>query len=147
VADHGESLFDDGFLGHGHMINRQQTHIPLILSQPGLKVPQPVGLDDLRGLILGALAGEEAPIGTVPAPVFQYIGSLETPSSIGLVEAAGRTVVFDLQREVVDFGGEVGTRLYAELDEDQPLKERTDRLIREWERQRWISHLAHAQRS
>src|SRR3546814_9247126 len=33
LSDHGESLFDDGFLGHGHMINAQQTHIPLILDR------------------------------------------------------------------------------------------------------------------
>jgi arylsulfatase A-like enzyme len=26
TADHGESLFDDGFLGHGHMLNARQTH-------------------------------------------------------------------------------------------------------------------------
>ena len=29
LADHGESLFDEGFLGHGYALNEAQTHIPL----------------------------------------------------------------------------------------------------------------------
>ncbi len=36
TADHGESLFDDDFLGHGHFINQQQTHIPLIVNIPNI---------------------------------------------------------------------------------------------------------------
>ena len=39
TADHGESLFDDGFLGHGHMLNEQQTRIPFILSAPDVAMP------------------------------------------------------------------------------------------------------------
>ena len=35
LGDHGESLFDDGFLGHGHALNRIQTHIPLIINRSG----------------------------------------------------------------------------------------------------------------
>src|SRR6185295_7400852 len=51
TADHGESLFDDGFLGHGHMLNEQQTRIPFILGRPGVSLQLPIGLDDMREVI------------------------------------------------------------------------------------------------
>ncbi len=140
LADHGESLFDDGFLGHGHMINAQQTHIPLIFSQAGVGIAGPVGLDDVRGLILRLVAGQASP--AAPAPVFQYIGSLDAPSYVGLVEPGGAQIVVDLQREVIDFDDGQGGRLYDELPAEGALRARADRLIHEWERQRWLSHEA-----
>src|SRR6185436_8545232 len=51
TADHGESLFDDGFLGHGHMLNDQQTRIPFILNRAGVAIPPVIGLADMRTLI------------------------------------------------------------------------------------------------
>ncbi|HEY9555075.1 sulfatase-like hydrolase/transferase [Allosphingosinicella sp.] len=145
LSDHGESLFDDGFLGHGHMINAQQTHIPLIFSEPGLDIAGPVGLDDVRGLILAALGASPVSRG-IGGPVFQYIGSLESPSSIGLAGPDGTYLTLDLQREEVDFGEGAGSRLYADLPQGDPLKARADGLIVEWERQRWISHLGRRER-
>src|SRR5260370_4804746 len=47
-ADHGESLFDDGFLGHGHMLNEQQTRIPFIINRPRIAMPPVIGLADMR---------------------------------------------------------------------------------------------------
>ncbi|HEY0131951.1 MAG TPA: sulfatase-like hydrolase/transferase, partial [Allosphingosinicella sp.] len=81
TGDHGESLFDDGFLGHGHMINRQQTHIPFVINRR-LPVPGPVGLADMRAIILRA-AGADVPADAAATPgrVFQFIGTLERPSS------------------------------------------------------------------
>jgi arylsulfatase A-like enzyme len=35
-ADHGESLGEDGYLGHGQLLNRASMHIPLILRLPGV---------------------------------------------------------------------------------------------------------------
>ena len=32
LSDHGESLFDEGFLGHGYTLNDAQTRIPLVVS-------------------------------------------------------------------------------------------------------------------
>src|SRR4051794_38490918 len=55
TADHGESLFDDDFLGHGHVINRQQTRVPLILSARVALPAGPVGLYDYRDIVLRAL--------------------------------------------------------------------------------------------
>ena len=31
-ADHGESLFDEGLLGHGYALNDMQTRIPVVME-------------------------------------------------------------------------------------------------------------------
>src|SRR4029453_6745392 len=75
TADHGESLFDDGFLGHGHLLNTPQTRIPFILSDPDVALAAPIGLADMRTIILRAAGA------TLPAErhdgVFQYLGDLD----------------------------------------------------------------------
>ena len=131
TADHGESLFDDGFLGHGHRINRQQTHIPLVLSQPGVRIDAPIGLSGYRALILDLLAGRPAPR---PSPVFQYIGSLDRPAQIGLVEG-GRWTVYDFDTGDVRFAPDGPAHRYAALPPSA--RARADRLIRAWEAERW----------
>ncbi|MBE0435587.1 MAG: sulfatase-like hydrolase/transferase, partial [Methylomicrobium sp.] len=47
LGDHGESLFEDGFIGHGHAINDAQTHIPLIFNDPNIEVKQAIGQIDI----------------------------------------------------------------------------------------------------
>jgi phosphoglycerol transferase MdoB-like AlkP superfamily enzyme len=140
TADHGESLFDDGFLGHGHVINREQTRVPLILSAKGVKLPAgPVGLYDYRRIILGALGA------SVPAaeahPVFQHIGSLEAPAAIGIVEAGGVRTTFDFETEEVRFGDGGPARRYDALRCASAGRLRADRLFTEWARQRWLARL------
>ena len=87
TADHGESLFDDGFLGHGHVLNDQQTRIPFILSDPGVAIAAPIGLADMRAIILRA-AGATTPAARHDG-VFQYLGDLDRPGAIGLVARGG----------------------------------------------------------
>src|SRR3546814_18243318 len=101
------------------MSNAQQTHIPLIFSEPGLDIAGPVGLDDVRGLILAALGASPVSRG-IGGPVFQYIGSLESPSSIGLAGPDGTYLTLALQREEVDVGDGAGSRLYAVLPQGDP---------------------------
>lgn len=132
TADHGESLFDDGFLGHGHLINRQQTHVPLVLSQSGVRLPGAYGLDDYRALILSLLAGRPAP--PPDGPVFQYIGTLDRPAQIGTVETGGRRTVYDFDTGDVRFD-DAPPRLYAALP--PAARARADALIRLWELERW----------
>ena len=141
TADHGESLFDDDFLGHGHVINRQQTQVPLILSARGVAINAPIGLGDYRGMLLrqlGAQAVAERPAG----PVFQYIGDLDAPTEIGMVERGARWTTMRVDTELVWFS-DSGRRLrYAGLRRGSPEKARADRLIDEWARQRWLAELA-----
>ncbi|HKR25233.1 MAG TPA: sulfatase-like hydrolase/transferase [Allosphingosinicella sp.] len=139
TADHGESLFDDGFLGHGHMLNDQQTRIPFILSRPGIAIPDAVGLDDMRALILAAAgAGVRPP---APGPVFQYLGSLERPGAIALVDGAGRRTVFDLHEETVWSSDSNRWQRYAQLAPGSAARRDADALIQHWARQRWLRHL------
>jgi hypothetical protein len=136
TADHGESLFDDGFLGHGHMLSREQTRIPFILSEPGVAIPPAIGLADMRAIILNA-AGAAAPVRR--GPVFQYLGSLDRPGSIGLVGPGGNWTIFNLFREAV-WTSRTGWRAYASLPAGGVERARADALIDEWARQRWIAH-------
>ncbi len=143
TADHGESLFDDGFLGHGHALNDEQTRIPFILSDPGIAFPGPVGLSDMRAIILAAAGAD------VPPPaydgVFQYLGTLDRPGAIGLVGPDGRRTVFDLFGErVQDQDGRWTS--HADLPAGSDLRRRADALIDRWARERWIAHLRGQQR-
>ena len=136
TADHGESLFDDDFLGHGHVINRQQTQIPLILSVPGVAIPQPIGLADYRALILRTLG---AKVPERRGPVFQHVSALGAPAAIGLVGKGPVWTTFQLETEEVAFS-ETGRRVrYSELKPGSPEKKRADAVIEEWTRQRWLA--------
>jgi hypothetical protein len=136
TSDHGESLFDDGFLGHGHMLNEQQTRIPFILSDPGIALDGPIGLADMRAIILAAAGATVAP--RAPAPgVFQYLGDLDRPGRIGMVDGAGEWILFDPARERVKRGEGPWTP-YASLPEGGADKRLADALLAEWTRQRRI---------
>ncbi|MGQ0588927.1 MAG: sulfatase-like hydrolase/transferase [Sphingosinicella sp.] len=138
TADHGESLFDDGFLGHGHMLNAQQTRIPFILSDPGVTLPAPLGLADMRAVILNA-AGASAPRRS--GPVFQYLGSLERPGSIGLVGLGGDWTIFNLFTESVWTSRSGRWQRYAQLPPESAERRAADAAVAEWARQRWLKHL------
>jgi hypothetical protein len=137
TADHGESLFDDGFLGHGHMLNEQQTRIPFIVNRPGLAMPPVIGLADMRNIILRAAGANPAP---APHPaIFQYLGALDRPAQIGIVDAAGNRILFSLYDESVWTSGSNRWMRYADLSGAE--KQAADALIDEWARQRWLRHL------
>ncbi len=139
TADHGESLFDDGFLGHGHMLNDQQTRIPFILSDPGVAMPAAVGLADMRAIMLRS-AGADLP--ALPGgPVFQYLGTLDRPGSIGNVDGAGRRTIFNLDDESVWTSASGRWARYAALPAGSADRSAADALIGEWARQRWLRHL------
>lgn len=140
TGDHGESLFDDGFLGHGHMINRQQTHIPFLVSRP-LPIEQPVGLSDMRDIILRAAGAEIAAAEPGPRRVFQYIGSLDRPSSIGWVDASGEWTIFSFDREALWTSDDPEWRSYAGLAAGSASREEADALISAWGRERWLHHV------
>jgi len=139
TADHGESLFDDGFLGHGHMLNDQQTRIPFILSAPDVAIPEVIDLDDMRAIILSAAGAGVAP--PAARPVFQFLGSLDRPGAIGTVDGNGRRLVFDFFQETI-WDSATGRRArYADLPAGSAERRAADALIDEWARQRWLRHL------
>jgi hypothetical protein len=138
TGDHGEALFEEGFLGHGHVIDRAQTQVPLILSDPALRVEGPVGLADYRGIVLRGLSGDAAPPPARTA-VFQYIGALDRPGVIGMVEAGGVWTTLNLDTEEVAFSDTGRRARYRDLPAGSAEKARADRLVEEWARERWLA--------
>lgn len=131
TADHGESLFDDDFLGHGHVINRQQTQIPLIFNAKGVEAPRPAGLSDYRAIILRAL-GAAVPLRQ--GPVFQHVSALEAPAAIGLVEAGERWSTFNLETQELQLAAR--RVRYSDLRSGSAAKASAERLIDAWTRAR-----------
>lgn len=140
TADHGESLFDDGFLGHGHMLNDQQTQIPFVLSDPGVPLPRAVGLKDMRAILLASAGAEVSAKGS--ETVFQYLGTLDRPGSIAIVDEAGERTIFDLHRQSVWFSRSGRSVRYADLRAGSAARREADAVVAEWGRQRWLHRTA-----
>ena len=99
LGDHGESLFDDGFLGHGHNINRHQLQIPLILSAPNIEFKRPIGLIDVSRWFVNFINRQHNPFEKRGDCTFMYTGLLHAPAQIGRLCNEGGietyTVAFD----------------------------------------------------
>ncbi len=137
LADHGESLFEDGVLGHGFVLNDVQTRIPLVAAGLALDMCEPVGQADLRGAIVSALSLPEADgrpsFRQCPGhTVFQYLGTLNRPRQIAFTGAA-RQVIYDLRDDRVRVNEGPWTDIAA-LDETTRAEWLS--LVRHWERLR-----------
>jgi hypothetical protein len=136
TADHGESLFDEGFLGHGYALNEAQTRIPLIVDGLSADITEPFAQSSLRSLIWDALAPGRARRGGAVQPrdqgVFQYLGTLERPRQIAVMGTRGQRI-YDFREERARIGDSRWKRL-PELtpDESTAIVE----LVRVWERLR-----------
>jgi hypothetical protein len=139
VADHGEELFDDGYLGHGTALNAVQTRVPLVFSTR-IELPALVGHEDLRALILRA-AGAEMP---EPASdeVLQLLGHSARPALLGLVRPGGRFTVFEPSTGEVRAPDGSARTTYSELAAQDPARAAIDRLVERWMRERWAQHVA-----
>lgn len=80
TADHGESLYEEGFLGHGYALDEVQTRVPFVARGLPLRVSEPFGQVELRGALWEALAAETDAAPRVEPDarkrVFQYVGSV-----------------------------------------------------------------------
>lgn len=135
IADHGESLFDDGLLGHGIALTDIQTRVPLIVSEPGWRIPEPFGQVDLRDFVWHMLgAHPETPVADAThldgqKVVLQYMGDLRTARQVALVTSRGRIRVDFHEREVDYYSGQWAplSSLSGEAEAD------VRRLIHRWE--------------
>ena len=108
TADHGESLFDEGFLGHGYALNDVQTRVPLIVANLPVVIDQPFGQVDLRDA-LGAALRVPSDGGASPRlhtssdrSVFQYLGTVSRPRQIAFLRSDGR-IIYDFRTRRVQF--------------------------------------------
>ena len=99
ASDHGESLFDDQFLGHGYHLSDSQTRIPFIAYGFPAVLEEPMGQDELRTMIRAGLSVSShlnrppVKISNPPKQIFQYLGSLKRPKHIGWTHMQGRLVL------------------------------------------------------
>jgi hypothetical protein len=107
TADHGESLYDEGFLGHGHSLNEVQTRVPLIAVDLPMTIEEPFSHVDLRGAIEAALRTESdgAPriVPSRDRMIFQYLGNIDRPRQIAFLRD-GRRTSYDFRTRRVSFG-------------------------------------------
>lgn len=142
LGDHGESLFDDGFLGHGHAINDTQTKIPLIINDPAILADEPIGQVDVAELTIRSALGIKNKWTNKDKTIFQWVGSLSQPTLIAHVKQDGVRTLFDFRSEQVFFSELKLWRSYKDALQEPLYKERVTTLIREWEALRWREHSA-----
>lgn len=137
LGDHGESLFEDGFLGHGHAINDAQTHIPLVFNDPNIEVQEAIGQIDVAEMAIRSAFGLPNQWLDQEKTVFQLVGNLKLPALIGHVQYGGDRVVFDFRSEQAFMSGLQQWKPYQDWLEDPQQKERMTNIIREWENLKW----------
>jgi hypothetical protein len=135
LGDHGESLFDEGFLGHGYALNEAQTRIPFVVANLPVDVRQPLGQADLRDLLWRALTkgGDDKQPTLVTDPsraVFQYLGNIPRPAEIAFTRQ-GHQVLYDFRerRARIDGGSWASTDMLPTAQRSAWLD-----LVTTWER-------------
>jgi hypothetical protein len=136
TSDHGESLFDDGVLGHGFELTELQTRVPFVVSGLPLVLDEPFGQAEVRDALWAALAAPAHDTRPQFRPsrereVAQYIGSLSRPAQFGLLRQDGRIVV-DFMNRRARFDPH---RRWADLNELTPGERAlADHVVHTWER-------------
>ncbi len=132
-GDHGEALFEDGFLGHGHVINQRQYATFLAINRPMPGVRGPVALSDYRGILLDLLRGEQP--ATSPFKPFMHIGELDRPSTIGMAGTEFGIVSLRLDRGDACFERPARCTAYGDLSGTE--KQVIDAVVARWGSERW----------
>lgn len=143
TSDHGESLFDDQFLGHGHTLNQSQTRIPLIINRPEIQIHSAVGQIDIADLLIQISTDRfvKTDWSDRDRPVLQIIGSLDKPQLVGIVSYGEIRTILNLQTRKVFFND---LKRWEDFDiawNDPVVGTRTQTLVNLWERARWESRL------
>ena len=140
LGDHGESLFDDGFLGHGHAIDDAQTHIPLIFNDNKILVNEAIGQIDVAEMTVRSALGLKNQWNNKNKTVFQLVGSVNRPLLIAHVKNKGIRTIFDFRTEQAYFSDLHLWQDYEKALADPKLKERVKNLLKEWEDLKWEAH-------
>jgi hypothetical protein len=90
VGDHGEELFDHGYLGHGVDVTHEQNETLLKLVNGSIEPPAgPIGLCDIGRVLHDALLLDPAARVPITGPVLAMVGGPRTPRQIGLFDQHG----------------------------------------------------------
>ncbi len=98
VGDHGEELFEHGYLGHGLSISFEQyATTGKLINSNWIPPRRPIGLDSVSALIHNALVLRPEYALPLDEHFFCYTGVITEPTQLGLVTSDG-IVKFDFQR-------------------------------------------------
>lgn len=96
-GDHGESLFDDGILGHGISITEAQLHTLLVTNRHLPALDALLGQTDLAMTLLQGIGAQVEPVPALQdKPVIQIIGDIKSPSSLGYVYPHGERLTINV---------------------------------------------------
>ncbi|MFN6933666.1 MAG: LTA synthase family protein [Tsuneonella sp.] len=136
TGDHGEELFEGGFLGHGHVINQEQFGTLMVANRPGMLPAGPISLSDYRAILSAAIRGDAPPAITV-AP-FLHIGPPDRPTAIGLAGPDGALTSLRLDTGETCFREKGRCAPYDALAGAD--RSRVDALVARWGSERWRKH-------
>lgn len=94
-GDHGESLFDDGVLGHGIRLADKQMKTLLVANRPLPSFQRLLGQRDLAAQLLQGIGARLSDYPERRAGVLQVIGSPRSPSQLGYVYPDGERFSVD----------------------------------------------------
>ena len=134
TSDHGESLYEEGFLGHGYALNDVQTRVPLVVAGLPLRLSEPFGQVELRDAVRDALVAEAdaqpSKVQVEGKTVFQYLGSaIARARAVGEVSPTG-VVQLDFRTTRFSLGDRAGV---PEADVPGAWRARALALVRQWE--------------
>ena len=133
TGDHGEELFEQGLLGHGHNITVRQNGTFLVTNRPGVTSDGPIGLSDYRAIILSLLQGKKPHVDA--KPVLMTVGDLDHPTQIGMAESGSRLTSLRLDTGEACLVEQKQCANVRKLSGG--FKDRVERLIRIWGSARW----------
>lgn len=142
ISDHGESLFDDGTLGHGHAVNEVQTRIPLIINDPTISANQAIGQTDIAEMLVNSAFEIDNSWNKPDKPVFQIVGGLSKPVQIAHVSFCEERTIYDFRTNSLFFSDIKKWVSFEKAMEDNTYRERATNLIREWEKLRFDQYNA-----
>jgi membrane-anchored protein YejM (alkaline phosphatase superfamily) len=135
TGDHGESLFEDGFLGHGHIINTRQFATFLVVNRKVEGIVPPIAISDYRDILLDLLTGETR--ARPPIAPFMHIGELDTPSAIGLADPSYGVISLRLDTGEACFARSSRCDSYSDLKGAE--RKAVDALVARWGSERWAA--------
>jgi hypothetical protein len=101
TGDHGEELFDNGYLGHGTNLSYEQNAAVGKLINSEWKIPaRQVAISDVGSLIYNALLLPGLPPQPLRHEVFGAVGAIRTPKQIGVFAEDGVLTKYDFTRNV-----------------------------------------------
>ena len=99
TGDHGEELFDNGYLGHGTNLSYEQYAAVGKLINSDWTVPtRQVAISDAGALLYNALLLPGLPRQVLRHEVFGAVGTIATPTQIGIFAENGVLTKYDFRR-------------------------------------------------